>query len=633
MMMFAKLVLIVGCLSFYVTGSLGAEQEFKSRFCRLDVNEYVDKMKAGWIGQMAGVGWAGPTEFSHKGLIIPADKMPKWEPAMINQFIQDDLYVEMTFLRSLELYGIDVSIRQAGIDFANSSYELWHANHAGRRLLRLGIAPPDSGHPEFNKHADDIDYQIEADFAGLIAPGMPNVAIRLGETFGRLMNYGDGLYAGQFVGAMYAEAFFENDMEKIVRAGLDCIPETCQYHECISDVLKWYKQNPDDWQKTWALVEEKFHLDPEYTHNLCSPPSGKDAFSIDAKLNGAYIVMGLLYGKGDPDKTIIISTRCGQDSDCNPSNAAGVLFTTIGFEKLPDKFKSALDPEGKFSHTPYNFPKLIEVCEKLAREAVIRSGGRIEKDTGNREVFVIPVKQAKPGKLEQSWKPGPIANSKFTKEEIAKIETLITPSYEIKDFEDNFDGPTLNANWSKIDAGGIFSGGYYRINKTNKQWPPTGDGLKMTIGAGQFSSILELKGISVSGGTVEFAYRYWDADWALLISCTTTDGNDFTLSAGEWTNLAYNQRGTVNLGELSTLDFRVTWTDDAAEGKGGTWTVEYDDDSAGWKTLCMIDSSIYTQDVALDRHVEFWVNPHKVGVTANIDVDRFFIKGRKASAK
>ena len=74
-------------------------------------------------------------------------------------------------------------------------------------------------------------------------------------------------------------------------------------------------------------------------------------------------------------------------------------------------------------------------------------------------------------------------------------------------------------------------------------------------------------------------------------------------------------------------------TDDAAEGKGGTWTVEYDDDSAGWKTLCMIDSSIYTQDVALDRHVEFWVNPHKVGVTANIDVDRFFIKGRKASAK
>ena len=32
-------------------------------------------------------------------------------------------------------------------------------------------------------------------------------------------------------------------------------------------------------------------------------------FNIDAKINGAYIVMGLLYGKRDLDQTIIISTR------------------------------------------------------------------------------------------------------------------------------------------------------------------------------------------------------------------------------------------------------------------------------------------------------------------------------------
>ena len=82
------------------------------------------------------------------------------------------------FLRTLELYGMDVSIRQAGIDFANSGYPLWHANKAGRDNLRKGIAPPDSGHPKFNDHADDIDYQIEADYAGLIAPGRPRQARR-----------------------------------------------------------------------------------------------------------------------------------------------------------------------------------------------------------------------------------------------------------------------------------------------------------------------------------------------------------------------------------------------------------------------------------------------------------------------
>src|SRR4030042_415919 len=205
---------------------------------RIAVEDYTDKMKAGWIGQMAGVGWGGPTEFRYKGEIIPQDKIPSWKPELINQFGQDDIYVEMTFLRSLELYGMGVSIRQAGIDFANSGYPLWHANNAGRTLLRSGVAPPDSGHPEFNKHADDIDYQIESDFSGLIAPGLPNVAIKLGEKFGRLMNYGDGLYGGQLVGGMYAEAFFENDIEKIVEAGLTCIPKGSQSYECLSDLLK-----------------------------------------------------------------------------------------------------------------------------------------------------------------------------------------------------------------------------------------------------------------------------------------------------------------------------------------------------------------------------------------------------------
>jgi hypothetical protein len=377
-------------------------------------------MKAGWVGQMAGVGWGGPTEFKWKGQIIPADRMPKWQPGKINQFRQDDIYVEMTFLRTLELYGLEAPIRQAGIDFANSGYPLWHANRAGRDNLRRGIAPPDSGHPKFNKHADDIDYQIEADYSGLIAPGMPNVAIRLGEVFGRLMNYGDGLYGGQFVGGMYAEAFFETDMVKIVEAGLKCIPAGSQYHECISDVLTWHRSEPDDWEKTWQLVEAKYQRNPAYRRSSCGGP--KSGFNIDAKINGAYIVMGLLYGKGDPDQTIIISTRCGQDSDCNPSNAGGVLFTTLGFEQLPKKFTSAIDPNGKFSHTPYTFPKLIEVSEKLVRQAVLAEGGRVEKDAAGAEVFVIPIRRPKPSKLEQCWEPGPPANSKFTAEEMSKIK-------------------------------------------------------------------------------------------------------------------------------------------------------------------------------------------------------------------
>ena len=418
---FVKKMLVLTILSVAVLVGCNGVQDREPgsvEYRRIGVDEYLDKMKGGWVGQMAGVGWGAPTEFKWKGAIIPADKMPEWRPEMVNQFQQDDIYVEMTFVRTLELHGFDVDIRQAGIDFANSGYDLWHANKNGRDNLRKGIAPPDSGHPKFNRHADDIDYQIEADFSGLIAPGMPNLVIELGEKFGRLMNYGDGLYGGQFIGGMYAEAFFEKDVDKIVRAGLDCVPEGSQFHECISDVIEWHSQNPDDWEKTWHLIEAKYQDNPDYRKASCD----KGGFNIDAKINAAYIVMGLLYGEGDIDKTIIISTRCGQDSDCNPSNAAGVLCTAIGVKNLPDKFTSALDPNGKFSHSPYTFPKMIEVSAQLVRKAVKRQGGRIEKDADGKDVFVIAVEKPKPGKLEQCWAPGPIASSKFTEDEMKKIK-------------------------------------------------------------------------------------------------------------------------------------------------------------------------------------------------------------------
>jgi hypothetical protein len=406
----------IGCLASVMSDAAMAED-----VRRLSVAEYRDRMAAGWIGQMVGVGWGAPTEFRFKGEIIPQKKVPDWKPGMVNQFNQDDIYVEMTFLRTMELYGLDCSIRQAGIDFANSGYRLWHANKAGRDNLRNGIAPPDSGHPKFNSHADDIDYQIEADFSGLIAPGMPNVAIELGEKFGRLMNYGDGVYGGQFVGAMYAEAFFEDDPLKIIEAGLACVPAESQFAECIRDTVRWWKANPNDWQKTWQLIENKYQLNPAYRKFSCSGSEG--TFNIDAKINAAYIIMGLLYGDRQMDNTIVISMRCGQDSDCNPSNAGGVLATTIGKANLGPEYVSELNPSGVFSHTAYSFPALVEVCEKLARQAVVKYGGRIEK-TDQGDVFVIPVTAPKPSALEQCWEPGPEAGSLFREEEQEKIKAI-----------------------------------------------------------------------------------------------------------------------------------------------------------------------------------------------------------------
>ena len=101
----------MGCLLVAIcVGSASAEER------RISVEEYRDKMKAGWLGQMIGVGWGLPTEFHYRWKIIPEEKTPAWKPEMINQYNNDDLYVEMSFIKTLATYGVDVSSRQAYAD-------------------------------------------------------------------------------------------------------------------------------------------------------------------------------------------------------------------------------------------------------------------------------------------------------------------------------------------------------------------------------------------------------------------------------------------------------------------------------------------------------------------------------------
>lgn len=413
----------------------------------LPAKVYRDKMKGGWIGQIIGVVWGAPTEFKWNDQIIPEDKVPQWTPGLINHaFDQDDIYVEMTFLKTLDQYGLECDIRQAGIDFANSEYALWCANKAGRDNLRKGIAPPDSGHPQFNRCPNDIDYQIEADYSGLIAPGLPNRVITLGNKFGRLMNYSDGIYGGIFMGGMYAEAFFSDDLQKVIEAGLACIPEKSQYAKMVRDMIRWHKENPNDWKKTWDLACDKYRKNPEY--QKCSNGG------IDVKINGVCVLLGLLYGDKDIEKTTIISMRGGFDSDCNPSSATGVLCTMIGFDSIPDCYKKELNLERKFSYTSYNVPDLLNVCEKLARKAIVADQGKIQKNSGGEEIFMIPRQKGDPLPLELSWAPGPIANSRFSDSEMAQIRFR---SFGLENLQNGIDqyfpGWTISQCGKEMDPG------------------------------------------------------------------------------------------------------------------------------------------------------------------------------------
>ena len=360
---------------------------------RISKHDYIDKCKGAWAGQMIGVCYGAPYEFKVCAQTLD-DPLKPWTPERIAGAIgQDDCYVEMTFLQALDKHGPDITFEQAGRAFADTTYGLAHANLFGRDNVRRGIMPPMSGHPKYNRHADDIDFQIEADLIGIICPGLPHESNRLANVFGHIMNYGDGVYGGMFVAGMYSAAYFEGkDVEAVVRAGLACIPEASQYHRCISDVIQWHAEKPDDWRTTWEKIEKKWQDNVD-----CTPAHG---FNIDAKLNGAYIVVGLLYGKGDLARTMEIATRCGQDADCNPSNAVGVLGCMKGFDALGEEYTGGIaDIENKnFSNTEYSFRTLIPACQRTTEAVILRAGGQVTDDA-----YLIPVQRPTPPETLEQW--------------------------------------------------------------------------------------------------------------------------------------------------------------------------------------------------------------------------------------
>ena len=271
---------------------------------------------------------------------------------------------------------LDAPVDSFANAFANAGYMLWHANQAGRYNILHGIKAPQSGFWKNNPHADCIDYQIESDFAGLMSPGMPNIASSISDKIGHIMNYGDGWYGGVFVGAMYTLAFTSGDINYIVNEALKTIPPQSEFYQCIHDVIGWHKQYPDDWKQTWFLIQKKWANDIGCPEGIFKP------FNIDAKVNAAYVVIGLLYGDGDFTKSLEITTRCGQDADCNPSTVGGILGALYGYDKIPAYWKQGLKEaeDIDFKYTTMSLNNVYNIGLKHALQNIERNGGRVEGD-------------------------------------------------------------------------------------------------------------------------------------------------------------------------------------------------------------------------------------------------------------
>jgi hypothetical protein len=361
-----------------------------------------DKIKGGWAGQTIGVTFGGPMEFRFCGTMVQDYQPIPWYDGYLKETmtnspgLYDDIYMDLTFVDVFEKKGLNAPVEEFAKAYADAGYALWHANQAGRYNILHGIPVPQSGHWINNPHADCIDYQIEADFAGLMSPGMPNTASEISDKIGHIMNYGDGWYGGVYMGAMYTLAFTSNDIGYVVNQALKTIPKESKFYKAISDVIQWHKQYPNDWKATWFEIEKK------WTQDIGCPEGVFVPFNIDATVNSAYVVLGLLYGNGDFTKTMEITTRAGQDADCNPSSAGGILGTMLGYDKIPAYWKMGLSEAEAipFKYTTMSLNNVYDIGFNHALQVIQQNGGKVE---GNN--ITIKVQQPKAVRFEESF-PG-----------------------------------------------------------------------------------------------------------------------------------------------------------------------------------------------------------------------------------
>lgn len=399
-----------------------------------------DKLKGGWAGQVIGVTFGGPTEFKYNGTYIPDYKTILWKDGYIKETMEkipglyDDVYMDLTFVDVIEKKGINATAEDYAAAFANADYVLWHANQAARYNILNGINAKESGHWKNNPHADDIDYQIEADFAGLMTPGMPNSASEISDRVGHIMNYGDGWYGGVYVGAMYSLAYISDDVHFVVNEALKTIPEQSDFYKIIADVIKWHKQYPNDWKQNWFEIHKK------WSEEIGCPDGVFEPFNIDAKMNAAYIVLGLLYGNGDFTQTLEISTRAGHDSDCNPSNAAGILGTIKGYSNIPAYWKMGLKEaeDMNFKYTEMSLNKVYDVSYKHALSMIKENGGKIGKNE-----IIINTQTPKAVRYEKSF-PNHYPTEKVS----------IHPKVLSNEYSFNFDGigVVISGSAQKVDT-------------------------------------------------------------------------------------------------------------------------------------------------------------------------------------
>lgn len=307
--------------------------------------DFAERVYAGVLGKLIGVYLGRPFEsWTYERILEElgeidyyVNERTPWKPPLI--VTDDDITGTFTFLRALPDYNnsLDLTPAQIGQTWLNYIIEertiLWwggfgnSTEHTAFIRLKNGIEAPASGSMEMNGAiiAEQIGAQIFIDGWAMVAPGNPELAADLAKRAASVSHDGEAIYASQVLAAMEAQAFVESDINKLLDVGVSFISKDSVIYRMISDIRQWHAVEPD-WHKGREKIAGLYNYE-NYGGNCHMVP------------NHGLIILGLLYGDSDFNKSMLVVNTAGWDTDCNSGNLGCLLGIKDGlatFEKGKD---------------------------------------------------------------------------------------------------------------------------------------------------------------------------------------------------------------------------------------------------------------------------------------------------------
>ena len=299
---------------------------------------YIERVYAGVLGKLIGVYLGRPFEgWPHESILEHLGEINYYVHEKLNVPLivtDDDVSGTFTFIRALADYGFtrDLTPAQIGHSWLNYIIEeqtiLWwggmgnSTEHTAYLRLKSGIEAPRSGSIALNGKvvAEQIGSQIFIDGWGMIAPGDPELAADFARRASVVSHDGEAIYGAQVIAAMEAQAFVESDLNKLIDTALSFIPGDSVIARMIHDIREWHAAEPD-WYAARRLLAEHYGYD-KYGGNCHMVP------------NHGLIILSLLYGDDDFQKSLMIVNTSGWDTDCNSGNVGCLLGIKNGLATI-----------------------------------------------------------------------------------------------------------------------------------------------------------------------------------------------------------------------------------------------------------------------------------------------------------